>query len=124
MLLRLAFWFLFVLIAIQPLRVGAHDHDPANDAWFKSLTNNMNGSCCDGSDAFSVEDPDWRRTADPENPFQVFYKDKWLVVNIKNVVKQTNKIGVAKVWPIDQTDDDGSPTGNIAVRCFMPGLES
>lgn len=95
----------------------AHDHDPANDAWYRSLTNQMGGACCDGSDAFSVLDPDWDTTTDPEFPYKVKIGGEWLKVNKNSVVKQTNKVGIAKVWPV-AADDDGNPP---YIRCFMPG---
>jgi hypothetical protein len=95
----------------------AHDHEhPELDPWYKSLTNQNGGSCCDGSDAYSVLDPDWEPTADPKKPYRVkvdSYPD-WVYVDASSVVKQTNKIGIAKVWPVYV---DGKPM----VRCFMPG---
>jgi hypothetical protein len=45
---------------------NAHDHArPELDEWFRGLTNEIGGSCCDGSDAFSVLDPEWDVTTDP-----------------------------------------------------------
>jgi hypothetical protein len=121
-----AFWFLIaILLAIQPLRVKAHDHDhPELDQWFKSLTNQGGGSCCDGSDAYSVLAVDWEHTDDAEWPFKVLFQGKWLKVNKSSLVKGVNKTGISKLWPVQQTDDGGEPVGEWAVRCFMPGSES
>lgn len=102
----------------------AHDHDPANDAWFKSLTNQIGGSCCDGSDAYSVLDVDWRRTSDPEWPFEVQFEGQTLRIHETSVVKVPNKIGVSKLWPVKQADDNGEPSTGWTVRCFMPGTET
>lgn len=124
MLARWFFWFLFVLIAVQPLRVGAHDHDqPDLDAWFKGLTNQINGSCCDGSDAFSVLDVDWKRTSDPEWPYEVKFNGQVLRINKTNVVKGNNRVGISKLWPVKVSDENGEPTSGWAARCFMPGTE-
>jgi hypothetical protein len=105
--------------------VFAHDHDhPELDQWFKSLTNQIGGSCCDGSDAYSVEAVDWERTDDFEFPFIVKWDGQKLPVHRTTVVKGTNKIGVSKIWPYRQTDDSGTPGGAWHIRCFMPGTES
>ena len=104
----------------------AHDHEhPENDEWLRSLTNQINGSCCDGSDALSINDPDWNTNDDPKTvedwPYKVRLDGQWILVFKNNVVKQTNKLGIARVWPYKQTDDQGSPVGPWIIRCFLPG---
>lgn len=111
---------LFALIATSAL---AHDHDPANDEWFKSLTNQVNGSCCDGSDAYSVLDVDWKRTSDPEWPYEVKFDGQVLKIGKDSVVKGNNRVGISKLWPVKEADDNGEPTAQWSARCFMPGTE-
>lgn len=99
----------------------AHDHDSSNDAWYKSLTSKAGGSCCDGSDAFSVIDPDWEPTSDPKKPYRVKVEgwDGWVDVEESAVVNQSNKVGVAKVWPVWVGGINSG--GHPMVRCFLPG---
>jgi len=53
----------------------AHDHaNPALDGWYQGLKSPSGGSCCDGSDAASVLDPDWDTTGDPAYPYRVRLK--------------------------------------------------
>jgi hypothetical protein len=101
--------------------VLAHDHDrPDLDAWYSSLTNQRNGSCCDGSEALSIANPDWDTSSSEEYPYKVFLKGHWVPVPAFAVVKQRNRVGIAKVWPI-LTDDDGNEYEVPYVRCFLPG---
>jgi hypothetical protein len=72
---------------------------------------------------FSVLDVDWRRTGDPEWPFEVRYGGQVLKINKGSVVKGNNRSGISKLWPVRQADDGGEPTGDWAARCFMPGTE-
>lgn len=95
----------------------AHDHNaPELDEWFRGLQAESGASCCDGSDAFSVIDPDWDTTADPEWPYKVKFNGVWLKVHNSAVVKGANRAGIAKVWPVIDEDD-----GTTSVRCFLPG---
>lgn len=106
-----------------------HDHNaPELDAWYKSLRSVAGYYCCDGSDAFSVLDPDWDTNDDPKTsddwPYKVkvflpLTKEKtaWILVNKINVVKDNNRAGIAKVWPVvDRT--------GVSIRCFLPGTLS
>lgn len=92
-------------------------HDGVHDQWLKSLTNQNNISCCDGSDAFSVEEPDWE-FGDEKHPYRVRQSPQhlWLNVEPSAVVKQKNSLGLVKVWP--QKDTAGTWT---YVHCFLPG---
>lgn len=112
-----------VAFALGVMLMGSafgHDHDSANDAWYKSLTSQAGGSCCDGSDAFSVVDPDWEPTSDPKKPYRVKVEGwaEWIEVDAGAVVNQSNKVGVAKVWPVWV---GGHESGYPMVRCFLPG---
>ena len=102
-------WFVVAFIST------ANTHDGMNDDWFKSLRNGMGGSCCDGADFVRVEDPDW----DVEGGrYRVKLSGVWHVVPPQNVVKATNIVGYAIVWPVMNGD------GKQSVRCFMPGAAS
>lgn len=116
-----AFWILIgILVLIKPLH--SHDHDnPEVNEWLKKLTNQINGSCCDGSDALSINDPDWDVNGDENFPYKVKLDGTWILVFKDNVVKQTNTMGIARVWPYHNTDETGAPVGPWQVRCFLPG---
>lgn len=109
--------FLGMLFAGLLTSALAHDHGrPELDSWFKGLHSTVGASCCDGSDAFSVIDPDWDTTVDEDFPFKVKYSGVWLKVPKGSVVKGPNKAGPAQLWPT-QDEDGGTP----GVRCFLPG---
>lgn len=91
----------------------AHDHSrPDLDGWFKSLRSKGGIPCCDGSDALSVEDPDWRSQ---DGKYQVRLNGEWRDVPDEAVVTEPNKFGRTKVWPVTYED------GAVVIRCFMPG---
>lgn len=91
----------------------AHDHNrPELNGWFRSLQSQGLNICCDGSDAKSIEDPDWENDA---GHYRVRLEGKWFDVPDTAVVTVPNKYGRALVWPIYQ---NGRP---ILIRCFMPG---
>jgi hypothetical protein len=99
----------------------AHDHNvPELDAWYKSLKNVSGLYCCDGSDVYSVNDPNWEPNPDVEYPYKVKVKytdgtiSDSILVHKAAVVKASNLTGIAKVWPrFDRT--------GIAILCFLPG---
>lgn len=114
-MLRFASFLLLTSVAL------AHDHNaPELDAWYKSLRAVNGNYCCDGSDAFSVLDPDWDTTTDSEWPYKVRVKfsdgtpTDWIRVHKDQVVKDNNRAGIAKVWPLFHR------TGP-EIRCFLPG---
>src|SRR5437899_3132832 len=83
----------------------AHDHNaPELDQWYKSLRNDSGMYCCDGSDAYSVNDPDWTPNPDEEYPYKVKVRlhdgtlTDYLPVHKQAVVKGSILTGVAKVW--------------------------
>lgn len=109
----LATWLTYAI----PVFALAHDHaNPELDNWFKGLKNGHNQSCCDGSDALSILEPDWDM-ADNHYRVRQSPRHQWLVVPHENLVKEKNKAGVAKVWPT--IDAAGTWT---TIRCFLPGF--
>jgi hypothetical protein len=97
------------------LSAQAHDSNaPELDDWYKSLESEAGTTCCDGSDAFSVLDPDWD-TEGPNGSYRVRLDGVWHNVPSSSVVQNPNKSGVAKVWPVSYRD------GHVIIRCFLPG---
>lgn len=90
-------------------------HDGKHDEWLKTLKNGNNIACCEASEAFSVEDPDWEIAKDRYRVRQS-PRHNWIDIDPKQVVPEKNKIGVAKVWPT--IDASGTWT---TIRCFLPG---
>ena len=97
----------------------AHDGNHAHDDWYKSLRSGIGYACCDGSDAFSVLDPDWEMTRDPENPYRVRLEGEWYPVHKTAIVEKKNIVGVAKVWPVKS-----GVSGKYDIRCFLKGAET
>lgn len=91
----------------------APTHDGHNDEWLKALKNQNGHPCCDGSDAFRINDPDWKME---NNKYYVKLRPggQWLAVPEDRIVKQPNQVGYALVWPITVDGED-------VVRCFLPG---
>lgn len=49
-----------IVILFLAVRASAHDHNhPELNVWFMGLHSGK-GACCDGSDAMSIDDPDWQ----------------------------------------------------------------
>lgn len=104
---------LAVMFLLTP--VFAHEHGQ-KDAALLALKNGDKVDCCDGSEAFSVIEPDWEITKDCYRVRQS-PQHQWLYVRCPNeIVTEKNKWGVAKVWPT--VDASGTWT---TVRCFLPG---
>ena len=100
------------LIALFIASVQAHDHNhPEFDNWYQSLKSSGGGVCCDGSDAFSVVDPDWEISGDH---YRVRLNGEWLDVPPDRIVNTRNIVGIAKVWPY-------TLNGETTIRCFLPG---
>ena len=106
----------FMLLAVAMISLSAsyaHDHNrPELNGWFRSLQSQGLNICCDGSDAKSIEDPDWENNS---GRYRVRLEGQWFDVPDTAVVTVPNKYGRALVWPIYQ---NGYP---IMIRCFMPG---
>jgi hypothetical protein len=90
---------------------------PEIRSWFNSLTNSAGGPCCLFADGVSIDDPDWRIKTD--GTYQVFYHAQWRDVPPEAMIHSPNRIGHAVLWPVDYP-----ATGNVSIRCFMPGTES
>jgi len=101
----------------------AHDHEhPELNEWYKSLSSRK-GPCCDGSDAISIIDPDWTYQNKPHSHYRVRLDVsqilgkvdmQWVDVDDDALVHESNRAGVAKVWP-------WKGYLGVEVRCFLPG---
>jgi hypothetical protein len=108
------------------VKTEAHDGNPEHDAWFKSLRSDAGNYCCDGADAWRVNDPDWDTFGKVTEVFSGYRvrldsKGAWIEVPKAALIspdRQSNRIGIALVWPYD--DGQGKPL----IRCFMPGTTS
>lgn len=92
---------------------GQYQNSP-HRAYFNSLRNKHNVSCCDNADGKRVEDPDWRRSS---AGYQVRLNGQWITVPPEAVIESANPVGYAIVWPV--TYD-----GRTDIRCFLPGVLS
>jgi len=78
-----------------------------NKAWIESLKNKDGMGCCDSSDGFRVEDPNWRSVG---ADYEVQIDGTWHRLSDSQIITETNRIGYAMVWIF---------RGRIT--CFMPG---
>ena len=113
--------------AFEPILAHDPEH-PELDDWYSSLKNMYGHSCCDGSDAVSVLDPDWERQDKPHSHYRVRLDVsateskvdmQWVDVPDDALVDDKNRAGVTKVWPYLYSQS-GGPT-KMTIRCFMPG---
>ena len=104
-------------LALIILSSFLHTHDGLHDDWLKSLRNGNKQSCCVGSEAFSVQDPDWEMNG-TIGTYRVRQstQHQWLTVPKEALVTDVNRLGTAMVWPT--YDASGTWT---SIRCFMPG---
>jgi len=117
---EIALWGVIVLATTVVLlvifylsTVHAHDHNrPDLNDWFKSLQSRKAGSCCDGSDAMRIDDPDWTNDS---GHYRVRLEGEWVDVPDNAVITEPNRAGHALVWPYRQ---DGKLN---QIRCFAPG---
>lgn len=110
---------MMVVVMLLALVTPGLSHDGKHDKFLESLTNQNNVSCCVGSEAYSVDEPDWEYNKDENYPYRVRQSPKhdWLTVPSVAVVKQRNEIGLVKVWPtVNGTTGDWT-----TIRCFLPG---
>lgn len=113
----------FVLAFLLPTLARAHwtgPTDPTLHAWFDALASGK-GLCCSFADGLALDAPDWgtEQVAGADGKMQVVY---WVVVDGKKidvppeaVVTVPNRFGEAVVWPFSDE------SGNVQIRCFMPG---
>lgn len=103
---------LVTLLFLLPIgRLSAHDHNrPELNSWFESLKSGK-GPCCDGSDAMSVDDPDWENNS---GHYRVKLEGEWVDVPDEAVITEPNLDGRALVWPF-------KGVSGWYIRCFMPG---
>lgn len=109
-------------IAISAVSVLGRDLDgrwaqSPNKEWFDGLKSRIGSRCCSDADGQRIDDPDWKLT---EKGYVVRIKPggPWHAVPDTAVVSELNKVGYAVVWPVIW------PTGNVEIRCFMPGSSS
>jgi hypothetical protein len=115
-----------LLVALAAPLVRAHDHNrPDLSDWFTSLHSGK-GPCCDGSDAVSLEDPDWEaqnkagshyRVRVPRYGYVIDGKPQeliWVDVPEEAVISEPNRVGRTMVWPV-------YGYMGVTIRCFMPG---
>lgn len=133
MFMRWFLWFLFVLLAIQPLRVDARDNgqyaqvDPELRRWFNGLQDNKGYGCCSTADGVLLKtdayDPEWTCGADK---CRVKIMGQWYDVPDQALLTVPNRMGPAIVWWVYDTldDENGTSTGAVKIRCFLRGLET
>lgn len=109
---------LIVLLALT-LPVRNHGQYAQSDLgqWFDGLENGDGTNCCSYADGVKIEGPDWHQTGDPAFPDEVYLDGDWIKVPREAIVKATNRVGFAVVWPVV------TPGAKTWVRCFMPGTE-
>jgi hypothetical protein len=110
-------WFIVVLavaVALYALaglsrQVLAHDSShPEWNSWLMSQQNQNNAICCDGNDAFTLGDNEWRTNNDH---YEVFHDGAWQAVPEWALTKGNENItGSALLW-----------IWHGHVRCFKPG---
>ena len=111
MIIRFVVIPLVLIMAIMALAYGRdldgrYANSPHRD-WINSLKNQNGMSCCDDSDGFRVDDPDWRNVG---SAYEVRIEGKWMPLTDEQIITQVNRIGYAMVWIF---------RGRIT--CFMPG---
>src|SRR4051794_1507771 len=76
--------------------------------WVEGLTDQRGRGCCATADGFKPEEVEWD-----------INQNAYRVINVPEgaVIKESNKIGYALVWYY--TD-----SGNVFIRCFLPGSEA
>lgn len=112
--------FLGIVVALAVPVHWTGPADPRMHAWFDQLASGK-GLCCSFADGLAIRDVDWdtATVADADGKQTIVYRvrlnGKWLDVPPDAVVTVPNKFGSAVVWPITDA------SGNVTIRCFMPG---
>lgn len=149
LLYLLAIFCIGIAIALMAWAVRpAHAHmkeRPDLDHWLMTLYSKERGPCCDGSEAETAADPDWRNASEMEkgeecepsyslpNPAFIVYcvrlenpdktsDYKWWSVPAAAVVELPNRAGPALIWLI--WNNRGTPEVQPYIRCFLPGTLS
>jgi hypothetical protein len=115
--LRRVFILMFLTLPALARNNGQYAQNSELGRWFESLENAQKGNCCSVADGLRIDAPDWRPTLDPEFPDEVSINGKWIKVPKAALVRATNRVGYAIVWPVT------GEMGNIWIRCFLPGVE-
>lgn len=85
--------------------------DPKTREWFKSVRSPAGIPCCDIADGHRTT---WR--GDKDGGYEVPIADRWIPIPPETVIHDAgNPTGDAIVWY------SVYPTGEIHVRCFVPG---
>ncbi|TPQ36902.1 hypothetical protein C2U70_11855 [Bradyrhizobium guangdongense] len=115
--------FALLLVTFAAPLVRAHDHNrPDLNDWFMKLQSGK-GPCCDGTDAVSLEDPDWEakgshyRVRVPRYGYVPNGQQQeliWVDVPAEAVISEPNRAGRTLVWPV-------YGYMGVSIRCFMPG---
>lgn len=111
-------WLLVLLMSVPALARdpdGRYAQSP-NKEWFNGLSSAKGGNCCSMADGLRIEAPDW--TCADEDHCTVKIEGGWIEVDAGHIVRSTNRVGYAIVWPFKDS------SGQWVVRCFMPGTLS
>jgi hypothetical protein len=114
--LALAWFVIFLLLLAGVVKVparnlGQYDQVPQElREWFRSLHNGNSELCCANADGYDAQ---WDTK---DGHLRVYGIAGWVVVPDKAVVREPNKVGVAKVWWADPMRQD-------VVICFLEGTE-
>src|SRR5262249_50645554 len=110
--ISVALALLIALVTAAARDDGRYAQSPLKE-WFEGLSSGY-GNCCSVADGLRIDDPDWEVR---DGHYRVRLQGGWIDVPDRAVVRATNRVGYAIVWPIH----DGS---QILIRCFMPGAET
>ena len=103
------------LISFIPINGNAHHSNPEWGEWMAKQQNMIGTSCCDGTDAYVLEQDEWKI----ENGiYKVSIEGKWYDIrpHVKvNLIHGPNPTGKAVVW-YSKVYPDGIP-----IYCFTPG---
>jgi hypothetical protein len=94
----------------QARNLGQYDQVPQDQRdWFSNLKSKAGSQCCADADGYDAQ---WDTK---DGKFRVFGIAGWIVVPDDAVVREPNKVGVAKVWWVDKEQK--------TIRCFLEGTE-
>jgi hypothetical protein len=110
---------ILVTVSLILASVASYAHDLGQHAqvsaeinrWIEGLTDAKGRGCCATADGFRPEEVEWDMT---QNAYRVMIGGEWFDVPDGAVIKESNKIGFAIVWYYRDS-------GNVFIRCFLPG---